>query len=873
LLSCEPRSPFVVRSLCAPSPLVRLLAEPPAAPAGAPRAPSAQQRVHDPDFSFPCPAVSEQYMRYYMPLEYCEQSLDDPELVRLLRLGLPLATILGMFKQLVDGVAFCHERRVCHCDLKPSNVLVAKRVSLPAFSPLALPTLRLCDFGVWQQPGLYEAARKVGTEGNDPDGVVKPVSKLETQSFVMEQVGRAFTFSRSFFTNLARPRSTEAPTPQRPAPAAGAISAPSPIVGAPSFAANFSQVYSPEKNDVMGLGLLLLYLLTGHELCSSNKDLVIILSFLHSRGRSGGGGGGGSGDGGGFTEEDERGRALLLAAEALWERARARLCPDSGALEKHETHLLKTLEGMLHPDYKQRPALSQVHGILANALRAAQRSAEPVNSFAWEAPQQPSSPGGATASSSSAAGSPGGGGGGGGGAPFSGASPGGASPFSPQSPQSPQLPPRLRIKGDGGAIVARCAGLFPEEEAFLGTPLPAVFAGSAGAFTRSSRLLALLRALSVPLPGLLRLQADESALFARRSRITAAPPPREEPPSAAPEARPSAICALCAPPRVLPGDALAAHFASAHAPTVAHFYCGLCERVASSIEDQLVHHHHMHCSQLLPLRLPAACQRCGAVVGASALAAHLLSAHPKLWEEQPAACGLCGVVGAAAGHHSEAHALDARQPAPEASVYVPPQGVSQAEAAARLERARPCGLWDTQGDGRVVLRVGSSARDLDVAQRAGMLLLAREGGGTPVLALGPAGGEAASSPAAEEALKREKEALFKADMERVAVQEAAAAAAAALLPLSPLPRSGSSSIQSPRSSFSERPFFDRQQRASFSGDNQRRSSQAIEEEEGEEEKGGGGGGGGGVPRAATLRKKEVAKTKAQAQRQSGKRRG
>ena len=40
------------------------------------------------------------------------------------------------FKQLIDGLAFCHEREITHRDLKPENLLIDKKLNL-----------RISDFG------------------------------------------------------------------------------------------------------------------------------------------------------------------------------------------------------------------------------------------------------------------------------------------------------------------------------------------------------------------------------------------------------------------------------------------------------------------------------------------------------------------------------------------------------------------------------------------------------------------------------------------------------------------------------------------------------------------------------------------------------
>ncbi|KAF0705080.1 hypothetical protein AaE_014662 [Aphanomyces astaci] len=54
--------------------------------------------------------------------------------------GTDEATARGYFKQLVSGVAFCHDSGVCHRDLKPENLLLADNEELS--------TLKIADFGL-----------------------------------------------------------------------------------------------------------------------------------------------------------------------------------------------------------------------------------------------------------------------------------------------------------------------------------------------------------------------------------------------------------------------------------------------------------------------------------------------------------------------------------------------------------------------------------------------------------------------------------------------------------------------------------------------------------------------------------------------------
>jgi hypothetical protein len=330
-----------------------------------------------------------------------------------------------------------------------------------------------------------------------------------------------------------------------------------------------------------------------------------------------------------------------------------------------------------------------------------------------------------------------------------------------------------------------------------------------------------------------------------------------------------------------------AHLRAAHGVAAARDpFCGLCERAAGSVEDQLRHHARAHAAApLFFLRVPAACAACGAVVGARALAAHVAAAHAAARQSGEArACGVCGGgpfpdAGALAAHFCEAHAHDARAPAPEEDRFRPPQGTSQALADAALERARPCGAWDALGDGALVLRV-SRAVERAAAEGAGLRPRELAGGAVDAHAFLPPRAQPAA--AVEAALLCAKARAEEAEAE---AQRALASARPPLPPpaspqtLSATPRSSALSAQGstpPRSgSFSgASPSGDKARGASFSGGERQRSASHAEGGWGEGEEGREEGNDGGGD-AEQRRRKEREKRDKERERltQRGKRRG
>jgi serine/threonine protein kinase len=70
--------------------------------------------------------------------EYCEGgTLAD--LLRLHPHGLPTGQFRDLARQLIDGIAYCHDHGIAHCDLKPGNVL---------FRDAERSVLKITDFGL-----------------------------------------------------------------------------------------------------------------------------------------------------------------------------------------------------------------------------------------------------------------------------------------------------------------------------------------------------------------------------------------------------------------------------------------------------------------------------------------------------------------------------------------------------------------------------------------------------------------------------------------------------------------------------------------------------------------------------------------------------
>lgn len=73
--------------------------------------------------------------------EYLDQDLK--KLMDMCDGGLPPATTCSFLKQLLCGIAFCHQHRVLHRDLKPQNLLINREMAL-----------KLADFGLARAFGI-----------------------------------------------------------------------------------------------------------------------------------------------------------------------------------------------------------------------------------------------------------------------------------------------------------------------------------------------------------------------------------------------------------------------------------------------------------------------------------------------------------------------------------------------------------------------------------------------------------------------------------------------------------------------------------------------------------------------------------------------
>ncbi len=57
---------------------------------------------------------------------------------------LPEATIKSIIKQILQGISYCHSRKVLHRDMKPQNILI----DLDGISFNNLGNVKIADFGL-----------------------------------------------------------------------------------------------------------------------------------------------------------------------------------------------------------------------------------------------------------------------------------------------------------------------------------------------------------------------------------------------------------------------------------------------------------------------------------------------------------------------------------------------------------------------------------------------------------------------------------------------------------------------------------------------------------------------------------------------------
>ena len=73
--------------------------------------------------------------------------------------SLPLRARLELFGRLCSAVAYAHRRGVIHCDLKPSNVLVADSGDVPYVNVLDFGLARVVREGQGSQQYMIEGMR------------------------------------------------------------------------------------------------------------------------------------------------------------------------------------------------------------------------------------------------------------------------------------------------------------------------------------------------------------------------------------------------------------------------------------------------------------------------------------------------------------------------------------------------------------------------------------------------------------------------------------------------------------------------------------------------------------------------------------------
>lgn len=130
--------------------------------------------------------ANELHDRFYLVLEFVDGA-DLGALVRA-RGPLPVYEACEYARQIASGLQHAHERGISHCDLKPSNLLLARP------TPTAPPTVKITDFGLPKGPAASEfaapevSAGAAGCAGGST-GAASPTGQADLYS-----LGRVFHF-------------------------------------------------------------------------------------------------------------------------------------------------------------------------------------------------------------------------------------------------------------------------------------------------------------------------------------------------------------------------------------------------------------------------------------------------------------------------------------------------------------------------------------------------------------------------------------------------------------------------------------------------------------------------------------------------------
>ena len=111
--------------------------------------------------------------------------LGDRTLADRLRTRLSLATALDFTEQILEAVAFAHEQRVIHCDIKPENLILADK------------QLLLADFGI-----AKVAVRTIRASGSGTIGYCAPEQAMGKPSFRSDVFSTGLVIYRMFSGQL-----------------------------------------------------------------------------------------------------------------------------------------------------------------------------------------------------------------------------------------------------------------------------------------------------------------------------------------------------------------------------------------------------------------------------------------------------------------------------------------------------------------------------------------------------------------------------------------------------------------------------------------------------------------------------------------------